>query len=115
MMLDISELCVCQIVESLQLAPSTISKHLSILENAGLVQKRKNGRWVFYRLVDTALSLDAVNALIYIKSVALRIDKIRVDRNRIKTILNEDINTVCHRLYHKGKQRKSRETAKHVG
>jgi len=50
MMLRAGELCVCQIVEVLALAPSTVSKHLSILSAAGLVDLRKDGRWAYYRL-----------------------------------------------------------------
>ncbi len=44
------ELCLCQIVELLRLAPSTVSKHLSLLQRAGLVRMRKVGRWHYYRL-----------------------------------------------------------------
>lgn len=44
------ELCVCQIVEVLGLAPSTVSKHLALLSSAGLVEVRKQGRWAYYRL-----------------------------------------------------------------
>lgn len=44
------ELCLCQIVELLGLAPSTVSKHLSLLHRAGLVRVRKAGRWHYYRL-----------------------------------------------------------------
>jgi ArsR family transcriptional regulator, arsenate/arsenite/antimonite-responsive transcriptional repressor len=44
------ELCVCQIIELLGLAPSTISKHMSILKHAGLVENRKEERWMYYRL-----------------------------------------------------------------
>ena len=44
------ELCVCQIVEVLGLAPSTVSKHLSLLHQAELVRMRKKGRWHYYRL-----------------------------------------------------------------
>jgi DNA-binding transcriptional ArsR family regulator len=46
------EMCVCQIVEMLHLAPSTVSKHLDILQMAGLIDSRKGGRWVYYRLPD---------------------------------------------------------------
>ena len=42
------ELCVCQIIEMLGLAPSTVSKHLSILRQARLVDDRKEGRWMYY-------------------------------------------------------------------
>ncbi len=44
------ELCVCQIVTMLELAPSTVSKHLSILTNAGLLTTAKRGRWHHYAL-----------------------------------------------------------------
>ncbi|MGF1632928.1 MAG: ArsR/SmtB family transcription factor [Phycisphaerae bacterium] len=44
------ELCLCQIVEVLRLSPSTVSKHMSVLQQAGLVERRKQGRWHFYRL-----------------------------------------------------------------
>ena len=50
LMLGGTELCVCHIVESLALAPSTVSKHLSILEQAGLIETHKKGRWVHCRL-----------------------------------------------------------------
>ena len=43
------ELCVCQITELFGLAVSTVSKHLSILYQAGLVESRKDGRWIYYR------------------------------------------------------------------
>ena len=45
------ELCVCQIIEMLGLAPSTVSKHMAILAQANLIECRKDGRWHYYRLV----------------------------------------------------------------
>jgi len=50
MALRSGELCVCQIIAVLGLAPSTVSKHLSVLSGAGLVDSRKDGRWAYYRL-----------------------------------------------------------------
>lgn len=44
------ELCLCQLVEMLGLAPSTVSKHMDLLRQAGLVLMRKDGRWHYYRL-----------------------------------------------------------------
>jgi DNA-binding transcriptional ArsR family regulator len=44
------ELCACQIIELLKLAPSTVSKHMAILKQAGLVESRKKGTWIHYRL-----------------------------------------------------------------
>src|SRR5215475_4688999 len=51
-MLDGRELCVCQVIEFLALAPSTVSKHLAILKQARLIDGRKDGRWMYYRLAD---------------------------------------------------------------
>jgi DNA-binding transcriptional ArsR family regulator len=44
------ELCACQITEVLQVTGATASRHLSVLQNAGLVTSRKDGRWVYYSL-----------------------------------------------------------------
>ncbi len=44
------ELCVCQVIALLNLAPSTVSKHMTILKQARLVEATKRGRWVYYRL-----------------------------------------------------------------
>jgi len=44
------ELCVCQLIELAARSPSTVSKHLAILHDAGLVDSRKQGHWVYYRL-----------------------------------------------------------------
>jgi DNA-binding transcriptional ArsR family regulator len=44
------ELCLCQIIDVLGLSPSTVSKHMDLLYQAGLVQSRKEGRWHYFRL-----------------------------------------------------------------
>jgi DNA-binding transcriptional ArsR family regulator len=49
-MLEPGELCVCQIIAVLALSPSTVSKHLSLLKSAGLVNDRKEKKWVHYSL-----------------------------------------------------------------
>lgn len=50
------ELCVCQILELLGIAPSTASQHLTVLRGAGLVESRKQGRWMYYRLAGSGSS-----------------------------------------------------------
>lgn len=47
---EAEELCACQIIELLGLTGATISKHLSLLQNAGIISSRKEGRWVYYKL-----------------------------------------------------------------
>lgn len=49
-MLEPGELCVCQIIAVLALTPSTVSRHLSLLKSAGLVNDRKEKKWVHYSL-----------------------------------------------------------------
>ena len=54
-LLKVREMCVCEIMAALNLTQSTASHHLGILENAGVVKDRKEGRWVFYRIADQTL------------------------------------------------------------
>lgn len=51
-LLQTGELCVCEITEVLGLAQSTVSKHMKILEDAGLVEKNRQGTWMIYSLAD---------------------------------------------------------------
>ncbi len=44
------ECCVCELNTLVDIDQSTLSKHLSVLKNAGLVEVRKKGLWVHYRL-----------------------------------------------------------------
>ncbi|MDD5597937.1 MAG: metalloregulator ArsR/SmtB family transcription factor [Victivallaceae bacterium] len=44
------ELCACRIIELLQVTGATASRHLDILFHSGLLDRRKEGRWVYYRL-----------------------------------------------------------------
>lgn len=57
------DLCVCEIQEALGLAQSTASKHLKILEEAGLITFSKDGLWVNYRLSDGAKNPYVANLL----------------------------------------------------
>ncbi len=57
------EMCVCEIQASLEIAQPTVSKHLKILENAGLVSRRKEGLWVNYHLGDGSRSPYAATLL----------------------------------------------------
>ncbi len=44
------DLCVCEMVDALELPQYQISKHLTILKNAGLLQGSREGTWVYYRI-----------------------------------------------------------------
>ena len=49
-MLETKSLCVCEITAVLNLATSTVSKHLSILRDTGFIIEEKEGKWVNYML-----------------------------------------------------------------
>jgi len=49
-LLEGGELCVCQLTAALRMGQSRISRHLSILKQAGLIEDRRAGKWVHYRL-----------------------------------------------------------------
>jgi len=54
------ELCVCHLTEALDLPQSTVSRHLGVLRHAGLVQTRREGKWMHYCLTDGLASRLAV-------------------------------------------------------
>jgi ArsR family transcriptional regulator, arsenate/arsenite/antimonite-responsive transcriptional repressor len=49
-LLERGELCVCQLTAALGMGQSRISRHLAILKDAGLIEDRRAGKWVHYRL-----------------------------------------------------------------
>ena len=52
---QVDERCVCDLVEPLGVSQPTVSHHLKVLADAGLVDRRKAGRWMMYRLNREAL------------------------------------------------------------
>lgn len=91
------ELCVCQITELLQLAPSTVSKHMSILRQADLVDSRKEGRWIYYRL-STEFATAPVRGLVEALRAQLTADpKWKRDRAALAEILATDPEELCRR------------------
>jgi DNA-binding transcriptional ArsR family regulator len=89
------ELCVCQIIELLELAPSTVSKHMSILANARLVKGRQEGRWRYYRLAGVDAPDEVREAIAWTFKSLSKIPQIRQDSARIKEILKIDPEVLC--------------------
>jgi len=54
-LLSVREMCVCEVMAALNLTQPTASHHLRILQNLGLAKDRKDGKWVFYGVVDSSL------------------------------------------------------------
>ncbi|MHC4479850.1 MAG: ArsR/SmtB family transcription factor [Planctomycetota bacterium] len=91
------ELCVCQIVELLGLAPSTVSKHMQLLHQARLVDSRKDGRWVYYRLAGRDAPAAARGAVQWALRHASQSRVAGRDRQRLAEILETDPEELCRR------------------
>ena len=91
------ELCVCQIVELLQLAPSTVSKHMSILRQARLVEGRKDGRWMYYRLPGRDGPKAAREAVAWVRRSLADSPQTLQDTKKLKEILALDPEKLCKR------------------
>lgn len=62
------ELCACELTLALSNSQSTVSHHLSVLKNAGLIKERKEGKWSYFRLSEGAI-------IELLKQVKLLVDK----------------------------------------
>ncbi|MGD8343030.1 MAG: metalloregulator ArsR/SmtB family transcription factor [Desulfobacterales bacterium] len=90
-----AELCVCQLIDMLKLAPSTVSKHLFILRNARLVNGRKEGRWMYYRLNTDGASSVVTRALEWVIRSVDEDPLIQQDDERLSEILSEPAASRC--------------------
>lgn len=92
------ELCVCQITELLGLATATVSRHISVLQNAGLVESRKDGRWVYYRI-----SADFPERLkLWMDDELVRSPVIQDDVRRLDQITSIRVEDLCSRNFKTG-------------
>ncbi len=95
MALSGGELCVCQIIELLGLAPSTVSKHLAVLHQAGLVETRKDGRWIYYRLAEEPTRPCARQALAMTVECLAKEVRVQADAKRLNRIRAMGRNVLC--------------------
>lgn len=89
------ELCVCEIIELLGLAPSTVSKHLSILYQAGLLESRKDGRWVYYRLAAKDAPVEAREAVAWVCKCLANDHTMQNDIKRLLDIIKVEPTGKC--------------------
>lgn len=97
--LERDELCLCQIVELFGLAPSTLSKHVDLLSTAGLVRRRKQGRWHYFRLAGNGAPDEVRQALEWTLGTLRYDSMIREDAKRLRKILKKDPQEIvaCYR------------------
>ncbi len=85
MMLLEKPLCVCELLSVLEIAGGTLSNHLKILKNAGLIDQRKDGKWVEYFIADEK----AMAFLRSASSFAVNDSRIEADRTVILSSTRE--------------------------
>jgi DNA-binding transcriptional ArsR family regulator len=93
------ELCVCQLIALLELAPSTVSKHLSVLRAARLVESRKEGRWMYYKLSPKFRTKSTGKMMDLLFAELVLTDRIAADQKRLKEVCGENMESLCRRLF----------------
>jgi ArsR family transcriptional regulator len=88
-MLQQRSLCVCEITEILQLAASTVSKHLSILKSSGLIIDEKDNKWINYKISPNPEDAGVISALFSVKLLMEDDEVIKNDREKLKTVDRE--------------------------
>ena len=91
------ELCVCQLIELLELAPSTVSRHLSILKTAHLIECRKKGRWIYSRLAGEDASSEVREAISWVCNSLANTPTADEDARQLERILAIDAEELCVR------------------
>jgi ArsR family transcriptional regulator, arsenate/arsenite/antimonite-responsive transcriptional repressor len=91
------ELCLCQVVEVLGLAPSTVSRHMSLLHQARLVESRKEGRWAYFRHADGKVPSEVREWLNLVLSNMKRNEQGKADQKKLKEVLRLEPEELCRR------------------
>jgi ArsR family transcriptional regulator len=93
-MLQVKPLCVCEITNVLQLATSTVSKHLSVLKETGFIIEKKEGKWVNY-MINSQPDDPRISSIISTLDFWIADDQLIIsDKQRVQKV---DRNEVCSR------------------
>jgi len=95
-MLQNKTMCVCEITHVLKLATSTVSNHLSILKEAGLLIEKKEGKWIYYNINNNSKD-NFINSIIAMLNLWFEDEK-TIEEDRIKSS-NCDRNKICKNRY----------------
>ena len=98
MLLDVKkELCLCQIIDMVSLSPPTVSKHVAVLIGAGLITKRKDGRWHYYSHRKKDVSPVVSSAIMWVRKSLAEDKSISDDEKKLKNVLKKDMEELCKR------------------
>ncbi len=102
-LLSYDELCACQITALMQVAGATVSRHMGLLIAAGLVESRKEGRWVYYRLQRERPRFKML--LDWVKGELGNDPVVELDSKKLKEITSCELEKLCKRLVPERKNR----------
>ena len=89
------ELCVCQLVMLVELAQSTVSKHLSILRQAGLVKARRDGRFQYFSLAGEESTMLIRGVIAWVGKTLENDPQIAADDAKIREIMAMPLEEIC--------------------
>jgi ArsR family transcriptional regulator len=92
-LLTSGELCVCDLMAALELPQSTVSRHLATLRNAGLVEDRRQGVWMYYRL--TASETVLARLLPLLQAQLSELPEAVADRQALQNFLQQKDTAAC--------------------
>lgn len=92
-----NELCVCQLMEILGMGQSTVSKHLGILRNAGLIEVEKRGTWSFYRLSRDKANRQSADFIRILSSLPKDDPLMHADERKVEQVNKKGI-TYCNTI-----------------
>ena len=89
-MLEVRPLCVCEITNALNLATSTVSKHLSLLRDADLIEDEKDGKWIYYHLNESVTHQYGQLLLPALRNWINEDKSVQVDKEQVLTICRDE-------------------------
>jgi ArsR family transcriptional regulator, arsenate/arsenite/antimonite-responsive transcriptional repressor len=89
LLLEEEELCVCYLVDVLQLPQSTVSRHLSLLKRAGWLKDRREGVWIYYSICRSPAPVQQF-LLPVLRNFLNTTDIAREDQKRLQGIMQGD-------------------------
>jgi ArsR family transcriptional regulator len=89
LLLEEEELCVCYLMDVLQLPQSTVSRHLALLKKAGWLKDRREGVWIYYSICRSLAQIQQF-LLPVLRNFLPSTDIAKEDQMRLKTIISEN-------------------------
>ena len=83
------DLCVCEIMDALEVSHSNVSRHLKILKTAGFVKEKKEGRWVHFFLAEPDSPFHK-NLLLAVGNMPAELFAADIERLKLRLSLRED-------------------------